>query len=999
VTYGSYASAAASALAFIREWSSKGEILLLAATRASADALVRAACDTAVVGVHRLTLRELAIAGASHAMNARGLAPVHQIAREALAARVTAQALRESRLSYFAAVAEFPGFPRSLASTLEMLRLNHVAPQALCARGASGTDLAVLLELYVTELRERSLADHATRVEIATEAVRHGTAGFGTMPVLLWDVTARSETERELLNSVTANAPATLHVKVGQSDAEPSSGLESLQRYVLSGEVVPPRAADASVAIFSASGESLECAEIARRIVSAAREGTRFDSVGILLRSGQRYEPLVAEALRRAGIPGYFSRGTRRPDAAGRAFLALLLCAAENHSAARFAEYLSLGQLPRENRELRAPVRWERLLVDAAVIGGAGRWKRRLAGLIEESITRHNASDDPAERGRYLHRIEALESLEAFALPIIERLESLPMHASWGEWLDALNALAATLRAPETVHELLEELSPMSDVGPVDLAGVLLVLRERLTDLRGNRDPDPFGKVFVGTIEEARGMSFRHVFVPGLNEGIFPRPVTEDPLLLDGQRQALGLATSADDGELLRIACACASERIVFSWSRLDLLTGRARVPSFYAFEAIKAARGSVTDVRTFEQEAQSGTETRIGWPAPASPDEAIDDLEYDLACLRPSWDTRVKGEGAYLTRINEHAVRSLRARWIRWKKPWKWADGFVDPDMHVLAMLGEHRPSKRAWSVSALQQYARCPYRFLLRGIYQLEPAEQPEPIQRLDPVTRGEVYHRVQFELLRDLSANGLLPIADVPAVLDKLAVIVARISADYEERLAPAIPQVWAAEIESIHADLRGWVHYKAAVESEWMPELFEFSFGLKDKEGHDPASVPEAIEALPGLLLRGSIDLVERHAAGMQRVVDHKTGRVPDRAVESIGGGEHLQPVLYALAAERALKNAHITSGRLFYSTLRQNYRAVDIPIHDGSRQRAEQAVGVIDRALDEGFLPAAPRKDGCKGCEYLVVCGPWEEERVAKKSPAELRPLFEIRRTP
>ena len=55
---------------------------------------------------------------------------------------------------------------------------------------------------------------------------------------------------------------------------------------------------------------------------------------------------MLEDALRRARIPAYFSRGTARPDPGGRAFLALLACAAEKCSASRFAEYLSLGQLP-----------------------------------------------------------------------------------------------------------------------------------------------------------------------------------------------------------------------------------------------------------------------------------------------------------------------------------------------------------------------------------------------------------------------------------------------------------------------------------------------------------------------------------------------------------------------------------------------------------------------------------------------------------------------------
>jgi hypothetical protein len=98
--------------------------------------------------------------------------------------------------------------------------------------------------------------------------------------------------------------------------------------------------------MLSAPGESRECVEIARRIHDAARAGTPFDRISVLLRAPDAYGPFLVEALRRAGIPAHFARGARRPDPSGRALLALLACAAEGYSARRFAEYLSLGEVP-----------------------------------------------------------------------------------------------------------------------------------------------------------------------------------------------------------------------------------------------------------------------------------------------------------------------------------------------------------------------------------------------------------------------------------------------------------------------------------------------------------------------------------------------------------------------------------------------------------------------------------------------------------------------------
>jgi hypothetical protein len=109
----------------------------------------------------------------------------------------------------------------------------------------------------------------------------------------------------------------------------------------------------------------------------------------------------------------------------------------------------------------------------------------------------------------------------------------------------------------------------------------------------------------------------------------------------------------------------CAANRLVLSYSRLDLFTGRPRIPSFYVFEAARAAHGTALDVSKLESAARAAVETRIGWPAPRSASDAIDDIEYDLAALQPMMADVASNRGgaAYLTRVNDHLIRSLRTR------------------------------------------------------------------------------------------------------------------------------------------------------------------------------------------------------------------------------------------------------------------------------------------------------------------------------------------------
>jgi hypothetical protein len=66
------------------------------------------------------------------------------------------------------------------------------------------------------------------------------------------------------------------------------------------------------------------------------------------------------------------------------------------------------------------------------------------------------------------------------------------------------------------------------------------------------------------------------------------------------------------------------------------------------------------------------------------------------------------------------------------------------------------------------------------------------------------------------------------------------------------------------------------------------------------------------------------------------------------------------------------------------------------LSDGTRDEAERVLSTIDTAIANGVLLAAPREDACGRCDYAVVCGPYEEERVLRKPQGELRPLVQLR---
>ena len=189
---------------------------------------------------------------------------------------------------------------------------------------------------------------------------------------------------------------------------------------------------------------------------------------------------------------------------------------------------------------VRAPWRWERLLVDASVIGNRERWERRLGGLGAELQLRRSELKDDDVRAAYIDRqILDLKHLGDVAMPQISALAALPQRATWGEWLGHLRALTAlAVRDSAPVLAALAELEPMAPVGPVGLDEVRQVLAERLGRLEAPAPRRRYGAVMVAPTHDLRGLDFEVVIVPGLTERVFPKKLTEDPILPDAARVA-----------------------------------------------------------------------------------------------------------------------------------------------------------------------------------------------------------------------------------------------------------------------------------------------------------------------------------------------------------------------------------------------------------------------------------------------------------------------------
>jgi ATP-dependent helicase/nuclease subunit B len=1055
---------------FLNELPASEDALLIGPSFETVAELTRS-LKRALFGWRRSGLYRCALELARPALLEKKLTAVTPLSLEALWARVAHELGEDELLHRLAPLEGRPGLSRALARTVGELRMLGLGAEAV------EPALGEALHAFEAALKDGGLADRAMVYELGRQAVltsprsplllldvrfapgleadfvaalvRHSPRVLAVAPV-------DEMTVVEQLETILGTTAEVLH-------HHGESSLDELQRNLFS-ELTPSTKGDRTLEdFFSAPGEARECVEIARRMLELARDGVRFDEMAVLLRSPATYRAGLEDAFRRAHIPAWFAAGLPRPDPSGRALLALLHCAEEGLSARRFSEYLSLSQVPRLEEsgappaaasdafirpdanesllplkanaapvapaaevigdveapavlgQLRSPRKWEKLIIEAAVIGGTDRWRRRLSGLRQgKRKERQNPTATEAQLQRADRDLADLDALEQFALPLLDALAELPKSATWRDWLAQLSALATrALKFPQRVLGVLHELAPMAPIGPLELPEVRAVLTQRLSEVTEQPEGRRQGQVLVAPVEAARGLSFEAVFIPGLAERVFPQKIREDPLLPDRERLKISgsLETSnariASERLALQLAVGAARSRAVLSYPRVDAEHARPRVPSFYALEAARAVQGTLPGFEALQRQAESSSRTRLAWPAPDEPGRAIDDTEFDLAMLDRILKSResVKGHGRYLVTTNAHLARALRARYARWQQStWTPHDGLVKPGALGRAALESHQLTARPFSPTALEQYAACPYRFFLSAVVRLQPIEIPGELEELGPLEKGTMAHSAHYELLSALRKDGIeITPATLDSVLVRLRETVRKVSQEVFDDLKPAIERVWIDGVETLEADLREWVR-RVSLDPEWKPAHFELSFGLpgRDVDKQDPASTPKPVTLMEGLQVRGSIDLVERSASGALRATDYKTGRARAEPGNVIGGGRHLQPVLYALVLEKIFPGVSVRGGRLFYTTQVGEFLSVPTDLDSVSREAFSLVARTLRGALETGFFPAAPDEGECTWCNFRSLCGPEEERRLRttrKGLRAELKDLRTLRGMP
>ena len=795
-----------------------------------------------------------------------------------------------------------------------------------------------------------------------------------------------------------------------------------------------PLPSDGSLALVSAPGESRVAIEIVREIFRAVRDDTitGFHEAAVILRQPETDIPILTEMLRLHGVPYFIQGGGRFADRPlSKAVIALSNLAAHSFSRESVITAMELvsAALPESSVADWDVQNWRSITNDPRFLSGLQSWDEGTEALVEQArkelsgIEAHPLEafeDDPEFQTHSLQsvrmRFESAKRLRNAWKLARQASAEWPDRLSWPDWTRFLDQhiglvlgdsvdwplFSTVLDELGNLHEFdIQDSAGINRVGGITVEKLKSALQEAISSLsypagRFQRS----GVNFLST-SAARGLRFKLVVIPGLDEGRFPAKLRQDPLLLDSDRirmKNLPIKSKRIEEEklLFDMAARSADRRLVLMTSRLDEGSDRERIPSQFFLRAAAAVQGGIVTLRDLTRDGIPGFRSvSLDNPAPEKDAVAINEGEIRLRLIASEPDTARMALAA-LAELEPHRLKKPieydQARWIHKMTSF---DGVVADSRLVEWIARKVGVSAGQMSASRIEEYAKCPYYFFLKRVMGLESWEEQEKVEGMDPLERGLAIHSILENFLRNIGENNFRSASEntLREQLEQLA----------RKELAKARPAampdlLWEVEQDSLIKMLKQWIAFEVvrAKENFHIAGL-ERSFGqFEQKENYAAFRLKAGKHTF---YFRGRIDRVDISDDGKRaRIIDYKTGTLPDSMARKtrtpLMSGERIQVVVYrgALSVLDEFQGLESIEGEYLHLQPRDG-RIVPCSFADQELQEAAQALPgileIIGDGIERGIFFA--RTSGvirpmghCEFCDYLTICGKDRVQREERK---------------
>lgn len=314
------------------------------------------------------------------------------------------------------------------------------------------------------------------------------------------------------------------------------------------------------------------------------------------------------------------------------------------------------------------------------------------------------------------------------------------------------------------------------------------------------------------------------------------------------------------------------------------------------------------------------------------------------------------------------------------------------------LNSLNKYR--ERVYSISQLETYAKCPFKYFVERALGIETIE--EPTEDISPMEMGSIVHGILYDFYNSAVKENLFLPGCSDAVFNKAKELLFEIAEDYLNVPELNIPNAFLEKEKLLGIDgnekdsiLYRFLESERNSDRDFKPVMFETRFGFK----HTDESKTETVE-LNGIKLRGVIDRIEiNEKEKLFNVVDYKTGR-NQITKNDLEEGLSLQLPVYLYAAKQILGNGYKPHQMVIYSlkyskndfgrkeiskmlvkgSVEEMIEANENIIENTGEKIAEYADGIAQGNFPLSKLEKRKEKV-CRHCSFSPVCRITEIENL------------------
>ncbi|NIA07171.1 MAG: hypothetical protein GWP14_05985 [Actinobacteria bacterium] len=660
------------------------------------------------------------------------------------------------------------------------------------------------------------------------------------------------------------------------------------------------------------------------RLTRRKDDPLRYRDIAVIVRNFSAYHDLLASSLGEHGIPFFIDRRYNLSHHALvellRNALALLI---EDFSLQSIRGLLKTGLLGIDQQELDRLENY--ILAQGIKVGSSWQgedWKHSghiiLPGDVEDATAdkEEDLAKINATRQKLLRQLGQwcqwsngsgqARKVRDWVQSIVELLERLKVPEQLSNWADEAKSegrdeLAEQhRRAWECLVELLGQMVEVLGNEQITLTELTDILNAGMAEFSLGLVPPKLDQVLIGSVERSRHPSLRAAFVIGMNEGVFPRSISEDSVLSDRERELLDsqnvrLGPTAEElffreRLLAYIAMTRPQDYLWVSYAAADQ-TGKTLNPSPFVAEVLRAVPGLKTDRLAGSTEpadpALAGTTARLAASVAGQFRAGLDELPERIS---KRWLSAYRW---LIERGKSGATKKILLSLVYRNTP------HLEPRTRAKLLGQTIRTSK-----TALESFAACPFQHFASRL--LELAEREDASVR--DVDLGRLYHRAMEKLGQELiQARSRLGDMDREKAVERIR----DISSNLVKKLAETEPALKIGRNQFLADYMRK--HLCDAVEAGHLrsevgrlyPVAVEQKFGIDEKSNSWPA-LSFVLGKRRTLELRGIIDLLELAEGSEPKehvryavVYDYKRSRERKFELSKAYYGLDLQLLIYLL----------------------------------------------------------------------------------------------------